>query len=531
MVEHRTARDRAHVPRGLLQACAIAAGVMAVLFLQSPAPAHAQEQAGYAAGMKAGRAAYNANDMATAERHFDAAQKAAENDRQKGSAIYALGVVAQKQNKLPEAKKHAEAALALNANDAQAKGLLDEVNAASTQPGKGKAKSGASKGLAKTPLAPPNKKAAAAASATVAPAAGASTAATGAIAPGQADAPKPKPKPKADVKTAKPAVAKSEDGKTGEAPALPPTKPPAKAKAAKPAVPAVPPADAPAAPTAPGKSGALPEKAAPDRVADAPLAAPTAQAPTAAPVSALDAVPAAPAVPAAAITTGSLAAVPPANPGPAVIAAVAPTPAAVAPGVTAPLPSRARYIEMACGQDYRAEGRTFARAFEITRAGNGSAGGDTEVGEILTFEVACEAASGTASKAAPVPRTLIPAAKDGAIVRTVLRRAPEGGWTYAHPQGHRQVRIRLGEDTLTVVPPATEVAVLRKKLAENPAQLEALTPRDRQNFEATVSGDGYPEFRAVRYDDGLDTVFAQASKAARRLDPPSTAATASARTN
>ena len=133
----------------LARARAPFSSVAAILLACTFGTLHGHAQEGYAADMKAGRAAYNQNDMATAQRHFDAAMKGAENDRQKGSAVYALGVIAQKQNNLPEAKQRAEQALAINPQDKQAKGLLDEVNAAPAN-----AKKPAAKGLAKTPLAP-----------------------------------------------------------------------------------------------------------------------------------------------------------------------------------------------------------------------------------------------------------------------------------------------------------------------------------------------------------------------------------------
>lgn len=465
-------------------------------------PPTAQAQDGYAAGMKAGRAAYNQNDMATAERHFEAAEKAAENNRQKGSALYALGVVSQKQNKLPEAKKHAEQALALNPDDKQAKGLLDEVNAAPPAKGAAKAKTATPKGLAKTPLSPPTRKAAAKTD----PAKPATDGATPAAVPATsaADAGQAPPLPKA----AKPKPA-AVPAKT--------TKPAAKPAVDKPAT------DGPAAPivapVAPGKSGALPPDAVtPTKTVDA---GPSASRPRAAVVLQAPAPPVEPAgvaetLPALAPTPAVTAPAAQATAALAEAAAPAVSTSAAAPAMVPagplPLPKIARYVEMTCGVDYRGDDRYVARAYEITR---GSAGTKSAAaGDILAFELTCE----KAARSAPVPRGLITPDKGGEIVRTELRMATEGGWTYSPHNDGRAVRIRLDAETLTIVPTAAEVAVLRQKLAENPAQLETMAPEARQKFELAVTGEGYPEFRAVQATDSLDAAFDKAAKLAKRLD-------------
>lgn len=515
--------------RTLLAAACLLAGVFG-----SPG-AHAQE--GYAADMKAGRAAYNQNDMATAQRHFDAALKGAENDRQKGSAVYALGVIAQKQNNLPEAKQRAEQALAINPQDKQAKGLLDEVNAAPAA-----AKKPAAKGLAKTPLAPGTKAAAAKSAAGAAPAAGAATAP--ASAPGETPplpksakpASKPVPKP-----TAKPAAAPLATDATAKAAGVPAAG--KKAPAAKaipstdpdvtpPATGSVPrksgevtPVPSPAVartaaestgaglpPSTPSSAGPASATATPAMIATVEVPKPMATAlagperveplPAAAPSLAVAAV----AVP---LTTGSISSpmMPNAqSPAPAPISLQTSSRTADAP----PLPARARYVEMVCGVDYRQDGRQVARAFEIT-AGTAKGGGDQA--EILAFDLACERVSGGGH----VPRTVL-RGNDADVVRTTLRRAQDGGWSYGHHRTLRQVRVRFEADTLTLVPSAAEVAVLRKKLAENPAQLEALPSDARQNFELAVAGEGFPEFRLVRDADGLSTAFELAAKSAKRFD-------------
>jgi hypothetical protein len=477
------------------------------------APALAQDT--YAADMKAGRGAYNQSDWPGAQTHFEAALKGAENDRQKGAAIYALGVIAQKQNKLPEAKQRAEQALALNASDSQAKGLLDEVNAATAAP-KGKGKAGAQKGLAKTPLAPSTKKTAAkpadATAADPSKPVAANPSAEGAAPAAEKAAPKPAAKAKpaaADAtKTAKPTAKKPPAEKApaaqpGEAPALPPTQPPA------------------------AKSGALPNTVQPGATLAAVDPAPT---PPAGPQLASAAVTPPPS-PAAASggAAGLPSIVPPISPAAtvngvgvvtgSVAAAAGPlttptsTPAVHAPPAAhATLPERARFVEMACGLDYRSEDRLFARAYEITRGENG------DQGEILSFGLACEKKVSTAGgPPESVPRSLIRAGK-GDVTRATLGRTPGGGDAFAYTQGQKQIRVRLGADTLTVLPSPAEVAVLRKQLAENPAQLEALSPEARQNFERAVSGEGTPEFRAVRESDGLDAAFVQAGKVAKRAE-------------
>jgi hypothetical protein len=76
----------------------------------------------------------------------------------------------------------------------------------------------------------------------------------------------------------------------------------------------------------------------------------------------------------------------------------------------------------------------------------------------------------------------------------------------------------MDAETLTLVPSAAEVAVLRKKLAENPAQLEAMSPEARHNFELAVAAEGFPEFRRVRDTDQLSAAFEEAAKTAKRFD-------------
>ena len=79
-------------------------------------------------------------------------------------------------------------------------------------------------------------------------------------------------------------------------------------------------------------------------------------------------------------------------------------------------------------------------------------------------------------------------------------------------------------DTLTLVPSAAEVAVLRKKLAENPARLDALPSDARHNLELAVAGDGFPEFRLVRDADNLAAAFELAAKNAKHFDDAASAA-------
>ena len=183
-----------------------------------------------------------------------------------------------------------------------------------------------------------------------------------------------------------------------------------------------------------------------------------------------------------------------------------------------PLPARARYVEMVCGVDYRQDGRQFARAFEITHASSKTGGDQTE---ILAFDLACE----RAPAGGHVPRTVLRGA-DAEIVKTSFRRAPDGGWNYGHHRTHRQVRVRIEGEVLTLVPSAAEVAVLRKKLAENPAQLDALSPEARHTFELAVAGEGFPEFRLVRAADGLDAAFELAGKNAKHYEHSVSAAEA-----
>lgn len=522
MSKHRSSVH--HLPSRLAGRLALSA-LAVVLGLLATQPARAQDA--YAADMKAGRTAYKSSDMAVAQTHFAAALAKAENDRQKSAAHYALGVVAQKQSKLPDAKKHAEQALALNPQDAQAKGLLDEVTAA---PAPAPAK-GAKKAVAKTalnkPLPPATKKAAAATPA-IAPAVG--TAAPASDAPKPEDTPpaaKPKapPKPKAAAKTpADPgAAAKTEAGKT-EGGKAEPAKPAAaktgaaksaktgasKAAPAKPAetAPAAAPADAqpPAAPAAPGKSGALPGDgpAVASLAAPPPMAAATPPDPDTPP----DKPKAAASAPPPPRPPGETAAVQPAPPvttSRATGSVISEAAAATLPVQPTPIRKqleKARYIEMTCGPDYRGADLLAARAIEVVPAG--------DQGEIVTFDIVCQKdAAGSA-----VPRTLL-RSDEAEVVRAPLRRGPDGTWAYVHQSGQRQVRIRLDAETLTIVPSAVEVAVLRRKLAENPAQMETMGARERRNLELAVSGEGYPEFRRVTKADGLDEVFARALPAAK----------------
>ncbi len=516
----RIATHRPTVPREAMRA----ALAVACFFAIGLGTVRAQAQDGYGADMKAGRAAYNANDMATAEKHFDAAMKAAENDRQKGSAAYALGVVAQKQNKLPEAKQRAEQALAINPQDKQAKGLLDEVNAA---PVAGKKPAG--KGLAKTPLAPASKPQTAAAKPTASPKSapkageGAAAAAGPALAPAATSGESP-PLPKPAKPTPKPAAAKAPEGAAKSAATPTAAKKPAAVKADPGAEPEVTPSGPPATPTVPRKSSELMEGPAKAE----PTATELGGTATVAAIAGSGLVPTTPAItpteaiakPVAVVGVGSLVTGSVQPPAVASEGASAVTPAShqVLPNPTdaKPLPVRSRYVEMVCGVDYRQDGRQFVRAFEITR---GIGKMDADQADILAFDLTCERVQGGGH----VPRTLLTG--EGAdVVKTVLRRAPEGGWTFGHHRTQRQVRIRIEGDTLTLVPSAAEVAVLRKKLAENPAQLDALSSDARHNLELAVAGEGFPEFRLVRDADGLASAFELAAKGAKRFDDSVSAA-------
>ena len=470
-------------------ACARAvAGLLLLSALALPScPAMAQDSA-FVAAMREGRAAYKANDWATAEKHFDAAAKASENDRQKSTAFYALGVVAQKQNKLPEAKQRAEQVLAINPGDKLSKGLLDEVNAASVPAAKGKTKP-ASKGLAKTPFEPGRKQAASAAAAKSAQpkAAGdAGKASSKPVAP-KAAAPKGSPaKPQAPGDGAPPAA-------------------PGKASALEPPV-AEPPAHAVLAAAMPEASND-PESREAEKVSAMATQEPAS-------LSAAHVEEAANAreqqqaanSPTAAIVTGGLPQTPPVSAATAAVLADAP----------APLPQRARYVEMGCGPDYRADGKLFARAFEVPGGADGQ-------GEVLTFDLACVSSRNGSSGAVPVAA---PITEDsgGQIRLARLQRAPEGGWTFGNDAGERLARFRPEAEILVLLPSEGEVAVLRRQLARDPARLEALSPDVRRDLERAVAGEGFPEFRIVRADDRLDAAFEQARKLAKRIDGRTAAA-------
>jgi tetratricopeptide (TPR) repeat protein len=75
-------------------------------------------------------AAFRANNFADAESNFQKALRLAETDRQKARAWYSLGVVAQRQNRLVDAKDSALRALALDPQHQQAPGLIAELSAA-----------------------------------------------------------------------------------------------------------------------------------------------------------------------------------------------------------------------------------------------------------------------------------------------------------------------------------------------------------------------------------------------------------------
>ena len=90
------------------------------------APAVAQDST-YSRELRDGRSAYQAGNIDEAEKRFRSALPLAATSAQRATIFYSLGVVMQKKNRLAEAKRLAEQALAQVPDHAQAKGLLGEL--------------------------------------------------------------------------------------------------------------------------------------------------------------------------------------------------------------------------------------------------------------------------------------------------------------------------------------------------------------------------------------------------------------------
>ena len=102
------------------------AWLIAFLAILLPSLAMAQ-QSDYVRLMAAGLQSYKAQSYADADLQFRRALEAATTDKQRARSHCTLGVVAQKSNRAPDAKRHAERALALAPDDASIRELAGEV--------------------------------------------------------------------------------------------------------------------------------------------------------------------------------------------------------------------------------------------------------------------------------------------------------------------------------------------------------------------------------------------------------------------
>ncbi len=121
----------------------ITRAIVFALFALTAAPAVSHAQSPFMTEMSAGREAFDGSNYALAQRHFQGALEAAGSDGQKSTALYSLGVIAQRQGDIEGAKTQATKAVELSSKNSQAQRLLEELNAT--------ASNGASNGPAPKP--------------------------------------------------------------------------------------------------------------------------------------------------------------------------------------------------------------------------------------------------------------------------------------------------------------------------------------------------------------------------------------------
>ena len=114
--------SRSSITRALLLSC------LAIITL----PAAGLAQSAFSNEMSAGREAFDGSNYSLAERHFQGAFEIAGSDGQKSTALYSLGVIAQRLGRLDEAKTRAAKAVELSPKNSQAQRLLDELNSIAT---------------------------------------------------------------------------------------------------------------------------------------------------------------------------------------------------------------------------------------------------------------------------------------------------------------------------------------------------------------------------------------------------------------
>ncbi len=107
----------------------IARALLVALFALGAAPTVVLAQTPFVTEMSAGREAFDGSNYALAERHFQGALEAAASDGQKSTALYSLGVIAQRQGDIEGAKAQAAKAVELSPKNSQAQRLLEELNA------------------------------------------------------------------------------------------------------------------------------------------------------------------------------------------------------------------------------------------------------------------------------------------------------------------------------------------------------------------------------------------------------------------
>ena len=112
-----------YIARALILALITSVGITAAV------PGVAWAQSPVLTEMSAGREAFDGSNYALAERHFQGALEVAGSDGQKSTALYSLGVIAQRQGRFDEAKEQTAKAVELSPKNSQAQRLLEELNA------------------------------------------------------------------------------------------------------------------------------------------------------------------------------------------------------------------------------------------------------------------------------------------------------------------------------------------------------------------------------------------------------------------
>ena len=128
------------------------AGTIAVL------PAAAVGQSMFTSEMSAGREAFDGSNFGLAERHFQGALEIAVSDGQKSTALYSLGVIAQKLGRVDEAKERVGKSLELSPKNSQAQRLLEELNQTAGKPAAKPVKQVAAAAAEDAPLEKPQRK-------------------------------------------------------------------------------------------------------------------------------------------------------------------------------------------------------------------------------------------------------------------------------------------------------------------------------------------------------------------------------------